>query len=445
MLAATTVALLAFGRSPAPAAATDQVWLAVSDIHLNVFDRSSRPSDYHFDSNLALLRSAVAHMKRTVRDPAVVLLAGDFLTHSFSKRAGRESIDPDAAGLASMRSIASILGRAFPKARFAITLGNNDFPCGDYRSGRSRYLDRVAHIWKPLVDRDGASPGFETSFSRGGYYTASLPLPGLRLVVLNTVPFSTEYRGPCRGGGDPTSAEMTWFAKVLRDTPAGTRNVVMMHIPPGFDAFATEYVRGFIAWPFLKPRYSRALLDTIQRSRGSIPFAVAGHTHRFDFRLARGVPIVGLGALSPIYDNNPTYYALHVTPEGGLRDIDDYVFDESRQAWLPARSFDRTWGLARVDGSTLAQLHERIGAAPDARATWNRQASGWSSAVDDPYEPWGINWRVAWCVQTFLGPDFGSCAGIERRVGVLAALVFLSLVALAGLVLALALRLSRTQ
>lgn len=437
-IAAFLAALFAFGLAALPAgAASGQVWLALSDVHLDIFTRSSRPSSYGFDTNVALLESAVGQMKRTERDPAMVLISGDFLMHHFLTHAGGK-LGADDAAVASMQLIAAVLGRSFPKSQFAIALGNNDIPCGDYRSAAgSRYLARVAAIWKPLVDRGGASPNFETSFLRGGYYTATLPLPHLRLVVLNTVPFSEEYAGNCPGGQDPAPAELAWFASVLHATPPGIRNIVLMHIPPGLDAFATNYAYDFIAWPFLKARYASGLLDALESSPGSVLYAIAGHTHRFDFRLAGGVPIVGLGALSPIYSNNPTYYALRLAGDGTLRDIDIYGFDEERGKWLSPRSFDRAWGMQRIDGASLERLHASIAASSAMRSAWNRQASGWSSSVDDSAEPWGKGWRVAWCAQEALASGFTSCAGTEQRVRTLIALVFLALFATAALVLVL--------
>ncbi|HEX4012542.1 MAG TPA: metallophosphoesterase [Candidatus Cybelea sp.] len=425
-LANFLAALLAFGWCSLPAdAASEQIWLALSDVHLNAFDRSPRPSRRGLDTNIALLQSAVAQMKRTVHDPAVVLVSGDFLMHGLLEHAGsRSAADDD--GLASMRLIATLLGRSFPKSHFAIALGNNDTPCGDYRSAAgSKYLADVAAIWKPLVDRDGASPGFVSSFARGGYYTATLPLPRLRLVALDTVPFSAEYSGSCGESPSPATAELTWFANALRDTPLGTRNIVLLHIPPGIDAFATDYAYDLIAWPLLKPRYANALLDAMQSRPANVLFAIAGHTHRFDFRLAGKVPIVGLGALSPIYANNPTYYALRLARDGSLRDIDLYRFDEDRQRWLPPHRFDRMWGLQRIDARSLARLHARIAASSAVRSEWNLQASGWSSSVYGPAEPWGKAWRVAWCAQDAVASGFAACAGTDRRVGTLIAVVSL--------------------
>jgi hypothetical protein len=435
-------ALLALSWPPLPArAGSGQIWLAVSDIHLNLFDRSAHPSQYGFDTNLALFESAVAQMKRAVPDPAVVLISGDFLMHGLRRDAAHTPNAADDAGLESMRWIAAAFGRDFPKSRFAIALGNNDIPCGDYRSAAgSRYLAQVARIWKPLVDRDGASPDFEETFSRNGYYTAALPLRGLRLVALDTVPFSTEYQGNCGHPLDPAAGELAWLTRVLRDTPPGDRNIVLMHIPPGYDAFATQYLHDFIGWPFFKAPYEAQLLDALASSPGAVLFAIAGHTHRFDFRLARGIPILVLGALSPIYANNPAYYALALGPDGSLRDIGLYIFDEERQAWLPERSFDQMWGLPRLNAASLARLHALIAVSSAARATWNHQANGWSSSIDPPSEPWGKDWRVAWCAQDVRESGFAACAGIAERLRTLQSLIFFALIAAASITLVLVLK-----
>jgi len=400
-----------------------QIWLAVSDIHLDPFDRSARPSNFGSDSNAALFRSALSQMKRAVPDPSVVLLPGDFLEHHFSQRV-RESDaadTPDNAGILAMQQIATAFGRAFPSAQFAIALGNNDAPCGDYWStDGSAYLARVAQIWAPLVDRHNAAPDFVASFARDGHYTVNLPVGKLRLVVLNTVLLSQQYRGNCGSSANDAANELTWLKKILRGSPAGARNVIIMHIPPGFDAFATQFVRGFFAWPYLKAPYDRELARTLSATSNRIAYAITGHAHRFDFRLAGNVPIVVLGALSPVLDNNPAFYALHVSSDGSLRDIDAYVFDESLQKWLPKRGFDATWGITQINAASLARLHTRLGTDSAMRRAWGAQAIGSAHTDVASAGTWGTHWwRVQWCAQTSSGSQYASCANIRAKLQIL--------------------------
>jgi Calcineurin-like phosphoesterase len=435
-------ALLLALTASAQAASRDrpQIWLAASDIHLDPFDRSARPSAFGSDSNAALFSSAVAQMKRAEPDPAVVLLPGDFLEHHFGERV-RESGAPetsDQAGILTMQQIASALGRAFPTAQFAVALGNNDAPCGDYRSADgSTYLTDVARIWAPLVNRHNAAPDFAVTFARDGHYTLNLPVPRLRLVVVNSLLFSEQYRGSCSGAQGDATKELTWLKGTLRGTPAGTRNVVMMHIPPGFDPFSTQYVGAVFAWPFLRAPYNQALANALATGADRVAYAIAGHAHRFDFRLAGNVPIVVLGALSPVLDNNPAFYALHISGDGSLRDIDVHVFDEPLQKWMPARSFDATWGIAQVNAASLGRLHVRLSADPDMRRAWGAQAIGWPSTNVARSGTWGSGWwRVEWCAQTSLGSDYASCANIQGRLQLLRG-VTIAFAAIAVAILAL--------
>jgi len=422
-----------------PAAAAEQTWLVASDLHVDPFARSPRPALFGSDANEALYRSALAQMKREVPDPAVVLLPGDFLAHDFPALAREAGSTPEAATLATMRAIAADFARAYPSAQIAIALGNNDSPCGDYSSDNgSAYARALAAIWKPLVDRNGAAPDFEQTFSSGGYYAARLPLNGLRLVTLDTVIYSQEYRGDC-GAGGAGAQQLAWLQATLRATPPGVKNVVMMHVPFGYDAVTTEALHGFVAWPFLRWGAGE-LVATLGDPANQIALGIAGHEHRFDFRLAGDVPYLILGSISPVYHNNPAFYALHVDSGGTLRDVDTYVFDEWTQAWEPARSFDQKWAVTQIDASSLRRIHRRLAADRQARAAWNAQADAWPSNPAIAWSQWTRgSWRTAWCAQTALGDAFVPCAGLVWRVALFEALAplaalapFLPLVALAG-------------
>jgi len=459
--AGVAAAATSTAATPAPAAPGEQVWLAASDFHLDPFDRSAQASRFGSDSNLALFAAALARMKRAVPDPAVVLLPGDFFVHDFPHVAthAEPSDTPETTAEATMRTIAAAFDRAFPRAQFAIVPGNNDAPCGDYRSvAGSAYAAAIARIWAPLVNRNGAAAQFAASFARDGYYTASLPVRGLRLVALDTVLLSNQYAGACDGAPGSAARELDWLGATLRATPPGQRNLVMMHIPPGYDAFTTQallaaapggvrlypgIVRDAFAklknlasaaapWPFLKPAYGAQLVDALAAPQDRVAYALAGHSHHFDFRLAGGVPVIVIGSISPVYHNNPSFYALHVGRDGSLRDIDTYAYDDATQAWLAPHDFARTWSVARVDAASLVELHRRLGADAALRRAWGDATNGWPSGGSAGWNAWGPLWRVSWCAQSVLDGGFTRCAGVEGRVFAMRALLG------AGLLLVLA-------
>ncbi len=397
-----------------------QTWLVVSDIHLDPYNDSPDPSWPGKDTNLSLFRSALAEMKKEVPDPSVVLLPGDFLMHNFPAVVRRRDPNtaPTTAALRIMNLLATTFGKSYPHARFAIALGNNDAPCGDYRSDEGdAYLAAVGRAWAPLIDRGTTAPDFERSFARGGYYTVTLPVRGLRLVVLNTVLFSGEYRGSCTSSpaGGP-KAELRWMDATLRATPSGVRNVVMMHVPPGYDPVSTEMTRGFVPWSFLKGNDNAALIAALEAANDRVAYAVAGHLHRFDFRVLGTVPLIVFGSISPVYRGSPSFYGVHVAADGSLRDIDVYAYDEWGSQWNARRSFDRTWGVDRIDVGSLQAIHDRLGSDAAARRTWDIASNGWPSNPALMWPIWNARWRVPWCAQTVTESGFSQCAGIERRV-----------------------------
>jgi len=342
------VACAPLGGSPAAAPSFAPVhragsarWLFVSDLHFDPFanprlvdrlaaapprawqriidaDRAQPSAGIFHDTNAALLRSALAAMDAAAPQPRMVVIAGDFLAHHFRERydAARTPGPRDAAGReaaydafvdATIAYLAVAFDRRFPRARFLVTIGNNDGYCGDYASTpESPSLAHLATAWQPLVDRGGAAPDFARSFPHLGAYVARLPLRSdVRALVVNSVYWSPAYGNVCaRNDGRQAPAEFAWMARAARAGTSATRWWLLTHIPPGIDAFAsleTQSVRTMYAPAAL--RGLRAL-----RLSGGRGFAliVAGHTHASAFRVARGAggpgvaPVTIVPAITPV-------------------------------------------------------------------------------------------------------------------------------------------------
>ena len=227
--------LVSCGIAWAGSTNVSQTWLVASDIHLDPYARGTDPSLVGSDTNRKLLDATIAQMKAAVRDPAVILLPGDFLAHEFAALVRKHGgTAPDDQGLATMRVIASAFGRAFPHAQFAIALGNNDAPCGDYRSAfGTAYLAQVARIWEPLVNRNGAAPDFAQSFARDGSYSATSPLPAVRIAVIDDVPLSKIYFGNCGGTDVPAQTQ-------LDESGTGFRRRARRYAHRRYDAFTAR-------------------------------------------------------------------------------------------------------------------------------------------------------------------------------------------------------------
>ena len=405
-------------------------WLIVSDIHLNP-DKRNHEIEGH-DPDPALLRSALSAMKRVNPRPPVIVIAGDFLAHSFD----------DKLAIPTMRSIARQLDRAFPASQFVLVLGNEDSACGDYgEPSGSAFLRAVAIAWEPLVDRGGAAPNFVRTFVRDGFYVASLPRAGLRAVVIDDVFWSPRYRAGCAGSSENPSA--TTFQELEASLPRGGRGNawVFAHIPPGIDAYASSQIaRNFLAVPLLQQRAKDRFLEVIGEPARHVKLVVAGHTHRFAFRLAGSqaapVPILLAPAISPIFGNAPSFLNVDVDEVGTIRHIDEWSLLDGRWQNIGGSA---SLHMRDASGPSVLALQARLHSDAGIRSTFTRLYGGGA-----PSEINRKNWPVYWCVATeFTTSGFRACSseggiGIVTGKGIVAIVgaSILVLAALAGIVVA---------
>jgi len=418
-------------------AAALQHWLVVNDIHLDPF--STAGIRRGADTTAALWKIVVPEMRRDVPQARVVVLGGDMLAHHFPALAYRAHVSDERAALDTQRTIARDLGAAFPSAQFLVAEGNNDDPCGDYHSETDGpYTRALGRIWGPLVDRGNAAPRFAAQFARGGYYTARLPIRSGEAIVLNSVFWSFVYRGGCLSHPrDPGRAEMQWLQSELQTRTASEPTVLLMHIPPGYDAESTMLAHRFLAVPFLRPGTDRRLLGVLADHAGSLRAIFGAHTHRYDFRLPANIPMLLGSSISPIFNNNPAFYDVTVDSDGAIRDIVPYVYGLDARTWKRERSFDTMYGVASFDAANLRHIAERIRDDASERAVWKRAYDAWSRSVGDlDNDPVPFA-----CAQAELGAGFAACAHTSRRTHAAeAAVAIAAVVVLGGIVAVFALR-----
>jgi hypothetical protein len=388
---ALVLALLVACGVPASAAP----WLFITDIHLDPASHHRGPVGPGSDTNVALLDSALAAMRRVDPDPPVVVVGGDLLAHSFNW--------PHAA--ATIAEIAHRLGSTFPNAQFVVTLGNEDSACGDYEvAPHSAFLARVAHTWGPLVNRHGAAPGFSTTFPRDGFYVTRLPLPHVQAIVIDDVFWSPRYHA-CISDGNPAAATLAELTRALHS--GRDRHWILLHIPPGIDAFSTAHLaQGLVVVPFLDPRPRAALDELIADPSANVTLVIAAHTHKFGFRIAgttsRPVPMLAMPSISPIFGNAPGFLTANVDPDGTLRTVRSYAFDGT--AWHARGGFP-SLGVDRFTGAALLDLQRRLARDTQLRDRFAFLYEGGGVAEID-----ARNWPIYWCATTaFTATAFRAC------------------------------------
>lgn len=383
-------------------------WLLASDLHVEPEPGAPVAAPYGDDTNWALFDSTVKAMHRADPNPQVVILSGDFLEHHF----------PHDSVLAerTMARIAGTFNAAFPHAQFIIVPGNNDDPCGDYRATPGDpYFNSLARIWAPLVNRGGAAPDFERDFGDRGWYSARLPLKGMRAFALDSVYWSVLYHGCGYEWPGAPKLELQWLSSALRGLPKNVRAMLVMHIPPGVDPHSTLIAHRLLVVPFLHADLDAQFVRILSSQSRRIAFAIAGHMHRDDFRILGGVPLLIAPSVSPIYDNDAAFLRLDVASDGTLQNYTPYMFDHWSNAWYAGDSFDATFGVNSFTAPALTSLHARLRTDEALRAKWALLVMSGSHYR----EITSGNWTTYWCAQTEIGNAYVTCAGLGRRLTVL--------------------------
>ncbi len=346
---------------------------------------------YGRDTTWPLLRAALAQMKETLPDPALLILPGDFLAHDFRSAFNAAAGDhSDAAYRVFVRKTMEFLGlqlrQAFPETPILPAVGNNDEICGDYAlQPNGPFLADTLPILRMLVGAAG-QPGFDRDWA--GYGNYSVTLPGLRVVFANTVFFSRNYQNKCGAPGDPDPGQATlaWLASELAAARQAQEHVwLVYHIPPGIDGFATLHKGSCpdtMVAMWQEPS-AEAFAALLRRYADTVAASFGGHTHMDDFRLIGddgGYYAFALitPALSPIFGQNPAFRTVSWDPAGGILDQTTWALDNLFETGtgIPARwraeyTFTREWNLPRVDLSSLERLYSAIGDTPEARDRWH--------------------------------------------------------------------------
>ncbi|MES0881570.1 metallophosphoesterase [Roseibium sp. SCP14] len=379
----------------------------ISDIHFNPFEPASlssllaaRPvedwteifatidnqkmSTWGEDTNFALLDSSLRAFAANTAGVELTFLVGDILAHEFEKKAsealGASITEEEARKLKQDTAIfvGERLAAQLPGRPIIFALGNNDSDCGDYQiTPKGGFLSGTREMVRKLVGSELLTPGFDKTYSAGGYYVAQHPqLSDTKILVLNDVLWSEKYRNACGEGGDTAGHDMlNWLRDQLsRQEAAGGKVWLVHHIPWGIDAFSTnrssktECTAKTV--PFLREPFSTEFLNILRKFSATVTTSIAGHTHMDDYRLLSGagsVPLIAqkiVPAISPIYHQNPGFSVAGFTSgEAAIVDFSTYALGNLESAslsvpgeWREEYVFSETYGLSKYSTQSVAEL-----------------------------------------------------------------------------------------
>lgn len=332
-------------------------------------------SPFGQDSNYALFDSALKESKSAQPGYDFVLLLGDVLSHDFEQNAeaalGSKKAASDFA-IQTSRFVAAEVERRFGAVPVIPAIGNNDDNCGDYAiEPDGAYLKQLAKAWHVFRSDAAAQRGF----IRLGSYTVRNPAVAKhRIVVLNSVFFSREYEDTCRPkDSDPGTETLDWLEAQLSDAAnAGDQVTLAMHIPPGFDGFASASAGACGAVPLWLPDYEARFRRLTTKYRGLLALGFAGHLHMDQFRVSGGaarnpyLPIHIVPSISPVFFNNPGFTVFLYNRASGSA-VDYAVLYAQLNAappnppWRLEYKWSQAYGFGRVSAGKLWALSTQIG------------------------------------------------------------------------------------
>jgi hypothetical protein len=280
------------------------------------------------DSNYALLVSAIDAARNSGVPYDYILVTGDYLGHHFRKK--YREFRPDGQGyqafvIKTMIFVNRLLQQSFPRIPIFGALGNNDSTDGDYAAPGKPLLVALSKEWRTVAEKSDAT----RDFTSGGYYAVAHPtVPSQELIVLNTSFWSRHYTDDASSGdADGGPAEMSWLASKLEEVRAqGRTAALIMHIPPGVDAYASSK-EGACRTPtlFWNRIYLDSFLAIIGSHKQSLRDSYAGHTHINDFRV-----LTDAGGLHYFQTN----IAPSVSPDHHNPEFEIGVYDKQNGAFV---------------------------------------------------------------------------------------------------------------
>jgi hypothetical protein len=365
-------------------------------------------SQYGEDTNWWLLQSSLNAMRVTLPHPALIMVTGDLLAHDYLSKFRTITHDSDLEHyrkfvLKTVQFLALELRKRFPNTRMFLTPGNNDDDCGDYTiEAGGAFLQDTADLMAKLA---GGSDEFRRSWEDLGSYDIANPaLSGVHILSLNTIFFSANYHAAkfsqgCATVPSTAAADLyAWLESRLAAAQQRREKLwLMFHIPPGIDGFSTieksmgsstttagssaENCESRIV-PMWAPRWTAQFDALVEKYHDIIVASFAGHTHMDDFRVI-GLPAVPPSfvlidpAVSPIYDQNPSFRVVSFAKDGSLLDQSTYYLAnllfasrDTRGEWKKEYTFSREWKTKALDGTALATAYQQIVNNQQDRYLW---------------------------------------------------------------------------
>ena len=369
-------------------------------------------SSYGADTNYPLFSSTLAEAAAQVPFDYVIF-TGDALRHNFSQAfvaAGGTANQFPAFAAKTEAFVVQELQDTL-KVPILAALGNNDSSCGDYQiPPDSPFLAATSDQLAVLA----ASPEAKSTFQLGGFFSVPHPtVANQDIIVLNTIFWSTSYKGCTPNSGDPGEAEIEWLGwKLYTDRLLHRGVTLVMHIPPGMDAYNSSHAQCQKPVSFWQAKYSTEFSSLMSTYSDVVQLAFAGHIHMDDFRVSAAnppsLPLRLTPAVSPIFRNNPAFSVMtYNLTTASVSDITTFfiALSSPTPSWSMEYQFDSTYDVSSFGAANLSTIAASIRSGGAARSTFEKN---YAASTPSPIHPSNLSYYS--CAQTsFTAASYSNC------------------------------------
>jgi hypothetical protein len=223
------------------------------------------------------------------------------------------------------------------------------------------------------------------------------------IIVLNTIFWSTSYKSCAPDSGDPGEAEIEWLGWKLYTANLLHRGVTLvMHIPPGMDAYSSSQGQRQDPVSFWQEKY-QTRFSNLMSTYSNVQLALAGHIHMDDFRTAAGPSLLPLRitpSVSPIFRNNPAFSVItYDLTTAAVSDIRTYflALSSPTPTWSTEYQFSGAYHISSFSAANLSAVAGAIRSGGAAERTFEKYY-----AVSAPSPIHSFNFLFYSCAQTDL-------------------------------------------
>jgi sphingomyelin phosphodiesterase acid-like 3 len=331
------------------------------------------------DAPKELFLSSLQHMKTTNAKPSFLVVSGDLLAHRLPN---------STIALQTMSYVVNQIAKTYPGIITIPCIGNNDlFPDYYLPFDNSTWLESLYEIWKIWLPEEHQ----KLSFIKGGYFYNDV-IPGLRVIVLNSMYYSPKRWPEVKVLPQDPSNQFQWFSDQLSIVRQKRMQVIIVtHIPPSQNAYDSK-----LLWI---EQYLEKYLAIVEQYDDVIIGQLYGHLHTDEFRVqlkpiekvesrvnvVNGIPVTfGMigSSISPVFSNNAAYREFMLSKDldkykiGGYKQYYMDIFNSnklSKEVWAFEYDYNVAYNQNGMDAKSMYNLIQSMSANPELLTDYIRR------------------------------------------------------------------------